>query len=105
MLARLGFPPPKIVHLRHEGSQLGHPLVKLGSHIPVQPCLIDEAVPILLVYMKEPGFLPATSNKRKKKDGGQKTKIDEGKRDQEVGPSEYIASGNDYISKDATSLV
>ena len=43
----------------------------------MQPCLIDKAVPILLVFMKEPGFLLARSNKRLKKDGGQKTKINE----------------------------
>ena len=67
VLVRLGFPPPKIVHLRHEGSQLGHPLVKLGSHIPVQPCLIDEAVPLFLVFTQEPGFLLATSSKRLEK--------------------------------------
>ena len=46
----------------------------------MQPCLIDEAVSILLVFMKELGFLPAVSNKRLKKDDGQKTKIDEKKR-------------------------
>ena len=71
----------------------------------MQPCLIYEAVPILLVFMKEPGILPAVSNKRLKKYGGQKTKIDEEKRDREVGPSEYPAGANDYISKDATGLV
>ena len=71
----------------------------------MQPCLIDKAVPILLVFMKEPGVLPAVSNKRLKKGGGQKTKIDEEKRDREAGPSEYPASGNDYISKGATGLV
>ena len=67
--------------------------------------LIDEVVLNLLVITKELGFLWVVSYKRLKKDGGQKTKIDEEKRDREVGPSEYLASGNDYISKDATSLV
>ena len=46
----------------------------------MQPCLIDEVVPILLVFMKELGFLLAMSNKRLKNDGGQKSKIDEKKR-------------------------
>ena len=50
----------------------------------MQPCLIDEVVPILLVFMKELGFLLAASDKRLKKDGGQKTKIDEEKRNQEA---------------------
>ena len=80
-------------------------MVELGGHIPMQPCLIDEVVPILLVFMKEPGFLPDASNKRLKKDGCQKTKIDEEKRDREARPSEYPADGNDYISKGAPSLV
>ena len=71
----------------------------------MKPCLINEAVPILLVFMKELGFLPAASDMRLKKDGGQKIKIDEGKRDREARPSEYLAGGNDYISKGATGLV
>ena len=60
----LGLPPSKIVHLHGKGSQLGHPLAELGGHVPVQQCLIDEVAPILLVFMKEPGFLSAASNKR-----------------------------------------
>ena len=48
--AGLGLPPSKIVRLRGKGCQLGHPLSKLGSHVLVQPCLIDEAVPTLLVF-------------------------------------------------------
>ena len=55
--------------------------------------------------MKEPRFLPVASNKRLKKDGGQKTKMDEQRRDREVRPSEYLASGNDEVSKDAAGLV
>ena len=101
----LGRPPSKNVCLHGNGSQLGHPLSKLGSHIPMQPCLIDEVVPILLVFMKEPRFLPAGSNERLKKDGGQKTKIDEEKRDREARPSEYPAGGNDYVLKGAPGLV
>ena len=57
------------------------------------------------MFTKEPGFLPIASNKRLKKDGGQKTKIDEGKRDGDARPSEYPGNGNDYISKGATDLV
>ena len=49
----LGLSPSKIVGLRGEGSQLGHPLWKLGGHVPMQPCLINEVVPILLVFTKE----------------------------------------------------
>ena len=71
----------------------------------MQWCLIDKVVPILLVFTKELGFLLATSNKRLEKGGGQKTKIDEGKRDREARPREYPADGSNYISKGATSLV
>ena len=71
----------------------------------MQPCLIDEAVPILLVFTKEPRFLPAVSNKGLKKDSGQKTKIDKEKRDREARPSDYLAGGNDDISKGAAGLV
>ena len=67
--------------------------------------LLNEVVPILLVFMKEPGFLPATSNKRLKKDGGQKTKIDEERRDREARPSEYLTGGNNDVSKGAPGLV
>ena len=76
----LGLPQPETARLLGKGSQLGHPLSELGYHIPVQPCLIDEAVLVLLVLVKEPGFVPATSDKRLKKDGGQNTKIDEERR-------------------------
>ena len=103
-----GGPRPPAVEdcpLHGKGSQLGHPLSELGSHIPMQSCLIDEAVPILLVFMKELGFLPTASNKRLKKGGGQKIKIGEEKRDREARPSEYLASGNDEVSKDAAGLV
>ena len=71
----------------------------------MQPCLIDEVVPILLILMEETGFLPATGNERLKEDGGQKTKIDEEKRNQEARPSEYMAGGNNDVSKDAVGLV
>ena len=71
----------------------------------MRPCLIDEAVPVLLMFMKELGFLLATSNKRLKKDGGQKTKIDEERRNREVRPSKYLASGNNDVSKGAGGLV
>ena len=71
----------------------------------MQPCFIDEVVPILLVFAKEPGFLPAASTKRLKKDGDQKTKIDEERRDQEARPSEYPTGGNDDISKGAPGLI
>ena len=40
---------------------------KLGGHIPMQSCLFDEAVPVLLLLAKEPGFLPAASDKGLKK--------------------------------------
>ena len=55
--------------------------------------------------MKEPGFLPTARNKGLKKDGGQKTKIDEEKRNWEARPNEYLAGGNDDVSKDTASLV
>ena len=71
----------------------------------MQLCLINEVVPNLLVFTKEPKFLPTASNKRLKKGGGQKIKIGEEKRDQEARPSEYPAGGNDYISMGATGLV
>ena len=71
----------------------------------MQPCLINEAVPILLVFMKEPGFLLAASNKRLKKDGGQKSEIDEERRDLEARPNGYQAGGNDDVSKGAAGLV
>ena len=71
----------------------------------MQLCLINEAVPILLVFMKELRFLPAASNKRLKKDGGQKTKIDEEKREREATLSEYPAGGNDDVSQGAPGLV
>ena len=67
MLAGLGLLPSKIVCLRHKGTQLGHPLSELGSHVPMQPCLVDEAVPLFLVVAQEPGLLPATSSNRLKR--------------------------------------
>ena len=71
----------------------------------MQPCLIDEAVSVLLVFVKEPRFLPAASNKRLEKHGGQNTKIDEERGGREARPSEYPAGGNDYVSKGAIGLV
>jgi len=71
----------------------------------MQPCLIDEVVPILIVFMKELGFLLAASNKRLKKDGGQNTKIDEGRRGREARLSKYLASGNDDIAQGNPGLV
>ena len=62
----LGLPQSETVRLLSKGSQLGHPLLgsnELGSHIPTQPGLFDEAVLALLLLLKEPGFLPTTSNK------------------------------------------
>ena len=57
------------------------------------------------MFMKELGFLPATSNKRLKKDGGQKTKIDEERREREARLSEYLAGGNDDVSQGTPGLV
>ena len=85
----------------------------LGSHVLVQPCLIDEAALVLLMLAKKLGLLPVASNKRLKKDGGQKTKIDEERRDRKARPSEYPAwfkasstiNTNDDILKGAPGLV
>ena len=71
----------------------------------MQPCLINEAVPILLVFMKELGFHLATANKRLKEDDGQKTKIDEERRNRVARPSKYLAGGNNDVSKGAPDLV
>ena len=46
----------------------------------MQPCLVNKAVPILLMFVKEARFLLAMSDEGLKKDGGQNTKIDEGRR-------------------------
>jgi hypothetical protein len=38
--------------LLNEGSQLGHPLLgsgKLRGHLPAQPCLLDKAIPDVLL--------------------------------------------------------
>ena len=70
MLMGLGLPQSEIGHLLGKGGQLGHPLLggnKLGGHIPVWLDLFDEAVLALLLLVKEPGFLPAVSDKRLKK--------------------------------------
>ena len=94
----LGLPQSKTVCLLDKGSQLSHPLLggnKLGGHIPVQPCLFDEAVPVLLLLVKELEFLPAASDKGLKKENGQNTKIHEERRRREARSSEYPASGND----------
>ena len=82
----LGLPQSETGRLLGQGSQLGHPLFgsnKLGEHIPTQPGLFDEAVLALLLLAKEPGFLPATSNKRLKEDQCQNTKIHKERRKRE----------------------
>ena len=71
----------------------------------MQPCLIDKVVPLLLVFMKELGFLPVASGKRLKKIGGQKMKVDEERRNREARPSKYLADGNDDVSKGAPGMV
>ena len=57
------------------------------------------------MFSKEPGFLPAASNKRLKRDCGKKTKIDKERREREARPTEYLAGGNDNISKGAPGQV
>ena len=60
----------EIFCLLGKGSQLSHPLLggnELGGHIPAQSGLFDEAVPVLLLLAKEPGFLLAASDKGLKK--------------------------------------
>ena len=57
------------------------------------------------MFAKEPRFLSAASNKRLKKDGGQKTKIDEERRERKARLSEYLAGGNDDISQGSPGLV
>ena len=71
----------------------------------MRPCLIDEAVPVLLMFVKEPGFLATASNKRLKKDGGQNTKIEEERGGRESRLSEYLAGGNDDASQGTPGLV
>ena len=95
----------KIVRLYRKGSQLRHPLVELGGHVPMQLSLIDEVVPLFLVFMKKPGFLPAASSKRLKKTGGQKMKVDEERRNREARPSKYLAGRNDDVSKGTLGMV
>ena len=46
----------------------------------MQPHLFDEVALVLLLLVKEPGFLPAVSDKGLKKDDGQNTKIHEERR-------------------------
>ena len=78
----LGLPQSETVRLLGKGSQLDHPLLggnERGGHIPVQHHLFDEAVLVLLLLTKEPGFLPTASDKGLKKDDGQTTKIHEEK--------------------------
>ena len=94
----LGLPQSEIVRLLGKGSQLSHPLLggnELGGHIPMQPRLFDEAVPVLLLLAKELGFLPAMSDKGLKKDDGQNTKIHEERGGRGARSNEYLASGND----------
>ena len=66
----LGLPQSKTICLLGKGSQLGHPLLggnKLGGHILVQPCLFGEAVSVILLLAKEPGFVLVVSDKGLKK--------------------------------------
>ena len=71
---------------------------ELGSRIPMQPGLLDKAVPALLLLVKEPRFLLATSDKGLKKDDGLNTKIHEERRGRKARLNDYLASGNDDIS-------
>ena len=71
----------------------------------MQLSLIDEVVPLFLVFTKDLGFLPAASNKRLKKTGGQKINVDEERRNREARPSKYLADGNDDVSKGALGMV
>ena len=76
----LGLLQSETIRLLGKGSQLGHPLLggnELGGHIPVQPRLFDKAVLVLLLIVKEPRFLPVTSDMGLKRDDGQNTKIHE----------------------------
>ena len=71
------------VCLLGKGSQLVHPLLggnESGGHIPTQLHLFNEAVPVLLLLMKELGFLLVASAKGLKKDDGQNTKIHQERR-------------------------
>ena len=63
----------------------------------MHPRLFDEAVLVLLLLAKEPGFLSATSDKGLKKDDSQNTKIHEERRGREARSSGYPASGNDDL--------
>lgn len=67
--------------------------------------LFDEVVPVLLLLVKELGFLLASSDKGLKKDNGQNTKIHEEKGGREARLSEYPASGNDDFTQGAPSMV
>ena len=71
----------------------------------MQPCLFGEAVPVLLLLVKEPGFLPAASDKGLKKYDGQNTKIHEEKGAQEARSSKYLASGNDDFTQGAPGMI
>ena len=96
----LGLPLSEPGCLLGQRSQLSHPLLgdsKLDAHIPTQPGLFIEAVPFLLLLMKEPRFLLATSNKALKEDQCQSTKIHEETRKQEERLSKYMASRNNDV--------
>ena len=61
-----GLPQSETVRLLSNGSQLGHLLLggsKLVHHLPMQPHLLNEVVLVLLLLIKEPGFLLAVSDK------------------------------------------
>ena len=69
----LGLPQSETVRLLSQGSQLGHPLLgnnKLSGHLPVQPCLLDKAVLVFLLLMKEPSLPLAMSDKGLQEDDG-----------------------------------
>ena len=77
-LTCLGLPLLETGCLLGQGSHLCHPLLgdgKLGAYIPTQPSLFGEAVPLILLLVKELGLLPATSDKGLKEDQCQNTKI------------------------------
>ena len=58
------------MELLHVPTCLGLPLLddsKLRAHIASQPSLLGEAVPLCLLLVKKPGFVPAMGNKTLKR--------------------------------------
>ena len=78
---------------------------ELGGHIPMQPRLFDKAVLVLLLLVKEPGFLPAASDKALEKYDGRNTKINEERRGREARSSEYLASENNDFAQGVPGMV